>query len=193
MEADWEIEVGGGAPVIEARWVGFVDLQRFPRRVRQLPEIHELPGFADALKRLNERASPVWTSKCDVWGDVGRDEFDPDELDAPLGTDRYAMACYVDLLPKSDQQWASQEKAIVACKKLCAHIHSIGLRCCRVDLVVRRAFTTGKSMGFGVTAYLTACGPTVSQAKAVLSSALDAFTDAVVPVAAAEKAVQKLQ
>ena len=27
MEADWEVEVGGGAPVIEAFWPGFVDLR----------------------------------------------------------------------------------------------------------------------------------------------------------------------
>ena len=30
MEADWEFEVGGDAPVIEALWAGFVDLRSQP-------------------------------------------------------------------------------------------------------------------------------------------------------------------
>jgi hypothetical protein len=34
LEADWEFEVGGDAPVIDALWPGFVDL-RLPSR----PEI----------------------------------------------------------------------------------------------------------------------------------------------------------
>ena len=35
MEADWEFEVGGDAPVIEARWPGFVDLRRNPERAME--------------------------------------------------------------------------------------------------------------------------------------------------------------
>jgi hypothetical protein len=30
MEADWEFEVGGDAPVIDALWPGFVDLRLSP-------------------------------------------------------------------------------------------------------------------------------------------------------------------
>jgi hypothetical protein len=193
LEADWEVEIGGGAPVIEARWLGFVDLQRFPLRVRQLVEIRQLPGLADALKRLNGRNSSVWTSKCDVFGDVGRDEFDRDELDAPLGDDRYAMALYIDLLPKSEEPWPSREKAVAACKRICSRLQDVGLRCCRLDMVVRRAFISADAGGFAVTAYLTACGRSAAQAKAVLSLAIDAFTDAVAPASTPEKSAQKLQ
>ncbi len=32
MEADWEFEVGGDAPVIEAHWPGFVDLRQNPEQ-----------------------------------------------------------------------------------------------------------------------------------------------------------------
>jgi hypothetical protein len=193
LEADWEVEIGGGAPVIEGRWQGFVDLQRFPRRVRQLVEIHELPGLADALKRLNGHSSLVWTSKCDVFGNVGRDEFDRDELDAPPGCDRYATALYIDLLPKSDEPWHTREKAVAACKRICNQLHEVGLRCCRVDMVLRRAHITRYAKELGITAYLTACGISTAQAKAVLSLALDAFADAVVPGGTPEKSAQKLQ
>ena len=100
MEADWEIEVGGKAPVIEARWPGFVDLRLHPERASQFPEAAELPALAVALAMLNALASPVWTSKCDVWPVVDSAEFDPDELDAPPGCGAHAMGCYVDLLPR---------------------------------------------------------------------------------------------
>ena len=35
MEADWEFEIGGGAPVIDAPGPGFVDLQHEPRTRRR--------------------------------------------------------------------------------------------------------------------------------------------------------------
>ena len=34
MEADWEVEIGGGAPVIDALWPGFVDLRAARARGR---------------------------------------------------------------------------------------------------------------------------------------------------------------
>ena len=45
MEADWEVEVGGGSPVIEALWPGFVDLRLYPERIG---EIQEAAGFPAA-------------------------------------------------------------------------------------------------------------------------------------------------
>ncbi len=46
MEADWEIEVGAGSPVIQGHWPGFVDLRVHPERASQLPEATELPALA---------------------------------------------------------------------------------------------------------------------------------------------------
>ena len=37
MEADWEVEIGGGAPVIDACWDGYVDLRFNPRMDSSLP------------------------------------------------------------------------------------------------------------------------------------------------------------
>jgi len=67
MEADWEVEIGGGAPIIDACWDGLVHLQTAPERAAELPEAADLPRLAEALVRLNAPRSPVWTSKCDVW------------------------------------------------------------------------------------------------------------------------------
>ena len=102
MEADWEVEMGGDAPVIEACWDGLVDLRRWPERAPLLPEAQQLPALADALMQLNSASSPVWTAKCDVWRPPN---FDIDELDAQPEQGGCGMACYVDLLPRRDMQW----------------------------------------------------------------------------------------
>ena len=106
MEADWEIEIGGHAPVIDACWEGFVDLRHAPGRAAELSEARDLPALADALARLNGPSSPLWTSKCDVWRP---ESFDPDELDAPGRTGENAIACYIDLLPHSHRPWRDPE------------------------------------------------------------------------------------
>jgi hypothetical protein len=188
MEADWEFEVGGDAPVIEACWPGFVDLRWTPRsardlpaRVRRLPEVIHLPALAAVLERLNSQSSPVWTSKCDFWPVLGAEEFDADELDAPAGCSAHAMGCYVDLLPRSDQQWPSSGMVEAACKELCARLRVVPLRCCRVDLIVRRAQIAPDSMGTGITAYITAGGTTAGEARSALETALATFADVVCP------------
>ena len=94
---------------IEALWPGFVDLRQSPERAWQLPEAAQLPALAEVLAELNEAASPVWTSKCDVWPHLEPDEFDPDELDAPPGC-ACAMGCYIDLLLESIDNGQSQTR-----------------------------------------------------------------------------------
>jgi hypothetical protein len=183
MEADWEFEVGGDAPVIDAAWAGFVDLGRFPERAQDLPEAAHLPGLAETLIKLNEAASPVWTSKCDVWPHLEAGEFDPDELDAPPDRSAHAMGCYIDLLPRNGRQWLQPEAAATECNELCRLLRAIPLPCCRVDLVIRRAFITQNAsdrgpVSLGVTAYLTACGASQAAAARAIQAALAALTDA---------------
>ena len=177
MEADWEFEVGGNAPVIETHWPGFVDLRQNPERARQLPEAAQLPGLAEVLAKLNAVDSPVWTSKCDVWPHLEPDEFDPDELDAPPGC-AYAMGCYIDLLHRNDQQWFVPDMAAAACKHACSLLRAVPLRCCRADLIIRRAFITPELMSLGITAYLTSCGESEGEATVALQAALAAFAGA---------------
>ncbi|MGO9316966.1 MAG: hypothetical protein ACLPXT_02870 [Terracidiphilus sp.] len=183
MEADWEFEVGPdasgfAAPVIDAQWAGFVDLQRHPERAGNLSEAAQFPALGEALVRLNAADSPVWTSKCDLWPHLEANEFDPDELDAPPGCAAHAMGCFIDLLPKSDQQWALPEMAEKACRRVCGLLSAVPLRCCRADLVIRRAIITSDVMDLGITAFLTSCGESPATAAKTLIVALAAFTDA---------------
>jgi hypothetical protein len=190
MESDWEFEVGPdaaglAAPVIEARWAGFVDLERDPERAGHLPEAAQLPGLAEALVKLNATASPVWTSKCDVWPRLEAGDFDPGELDAPSGCSAHAMGCYIDLLPRGDRQWTQPEMAADECKRVCGLLRAVPLRCCRADLVVRRAFVTPhpeerELARLGATAYLTSCGESSKDSAKTLRAALAAFADAFV-------------
>jgi hypothetical protein len=178
MEADWEFELDGDAPVIDAAWRGLVDLRRSPELAHQLSEADELPALAKALIRLNSKNSPVWTSKCDLWPHLEAGEFDPDELDAPAECSEHAMGCYIDLLPASDGQWPVPEVIEKSCKRWRGLLRAVPLCCCRVDLVVRRAFLTPEETGLGITAYLTASGATPEEAAHTLEAALAAFTDA---------------
>lgn len=176
MEADWEFEIGGDAPVIEAHWSGFVDLGAHPERVSELNECRELPALAGALVRLNAPVSPVWTSKTDVFVP---EDIDADEMNAPAAEAAYALACYIDLLPRSEQRWNVPAKAERQCRDLRACLRVIELSRCRVDLVVRRAVVAGAD-GLGITAYFTACGATPPEAKARLGECLGFVVEAVV-------------
>ncbi len=178
MEADWEFEVGGDAPAIEAHWPGFVDLRRSPERAGQLPEATRFPALAQALAKLNAPGSPVWSSKCDFWPQLDSDAFDPDELDAPSEGAIHAMGCYIDLMPRSDGQWSIPAMVADFCKSICGLLRAVPLRCCRLDLVIRRAFITPERMDLGITAYLTACGGSEDEAAVALQAALAVFADA---------------
>jgi hypothetical protein len=175
MEADWEVEIGGGAPVIEAHWPGFVDLRSDPQRARQLTETADQPALAEALIRLNAPASPVWTSKCDIWPILEPDAFDPLELDAAPDHAAHALGSYIDLLPRKSPQCATTERALAACRRTCAVLHAYPLRACRLDLILRRALLAPDQMGLGITAYLTACGASPAEAARTLSAALAAL------------------
>ena len=185
MEADWEFELGGDAPVIDALWPGFVDLRWTSQssgdraaRLRTLPEPTQLPCLAATLEKLNAEHSPVWTSKCDFWPALLADEFDRDELDAPAGSFAHAAGCYIDLLPKSDRQRQFPKSIAASCRYLCARLHTFLLRCCRVDLIIRRAQIEPGQLDLGITTYITACGPTPAEAMRTLEAALKAFADA---------------
>jgi hypothetical protein len=171
MEADWEFDIGGDAPVIEAYWPGFVNVRDDPARVREIAETDMLPGLAAALLVLNRIGSPAWTCKTDVFVPG---QIDPDELSATADEAKFAIACYVDLLMRSDQVWNSASKAEKECRNLCARMREIPLRCCRVDMVVRRALVADVN-DLGASVYLSACGRTLAEAKENLSQCLGAF------------------
>lgn len=176
MEADWEFEIGGNAPVIEAYWSGFVNVRDEPGRVEEIAEIQVLPGLAAVLLRLNRIGSPVWTSKTDVFVP---EQVDPDELGANADEAKSAIACYIDLLMRSDQVWNFPFKAERDCRSLCSRMREIPLRCCRVDLVIRRAQIADIG-DMGATAYFTACGRTKTEGRKRLGECLAAFAQLIV-------------
>ncbi len=49
MEADWEIETGPQAPIIEALWEGFIDLRQSPHRIHELEEARRFEPLAQTL------------------------------------------------------------------------------------------------------------------------------------------------
>ena len=173
MEADWAVEIGGDAPVIEALWPAFVDIRAEPERAAGLTECVALPGLADALVKLNSTTSPVWTSKTDLFIP---DQIDPDELDASPDQAVHSITCYIDVLMRSDQQWSLLDEAERDCRQLCESLRTLDLRCCRVDIVVRRALVA-ESDSLGATVYLAACGRSEAEAKDGLSECLFAFSD----------------
>jgi hypothetical protein len=177
MEADWEIELGPGAPVIDACWSGLVDLRTAPEHAHQIAETRALPGLAAALVQLNSVGSSVWTSKCDVW--PVEDPVDPYELDAEPGESSAAVACYIDLLPRAPVQWNEPQHAASACRVLTNRLRATPLRACRADLVVRLAYIARGAQALGITAYLTACGADEQAALSQLAQATAAFADTV--------------
>jgi hypothetical protein len=179
MQADWEFEVGEGAPIIDALWPGFVDLRRAPERARSLSETTGFPPLATALEKLNAPPSPVWTVKCDWWpaldpAAIGLDRY---ELDAPPESMAHAAGCYIDLLPSAGGAWSAQKPAEDAARNLCAVMDRVAVSCCRIDLIVRRAVIAAGRIDLGITAYVTACGSSPAEAHKTLARALAAFTD----------------
>jgi hypothetical protein len=190
MEADWEVEVGPGTPVIDALWPGFVDLRSAPQQAHTFPEVAQLPPLAAVLARLNALASPVWTSRCDVWP---LEDFDPDEMDASRDVALHALACYIDLLPASRGQWPQLALAVDWCKRLCSRLRTVPLRSCRADCIVRSTVIDPGRSGFGLTAYLSAAASDPAAAAGTLASALAVFADAILLVEPPEMPGSKLQ
>lgn len=190
MEADWEFEIAPDAPIIDAAWPGLTDLRRSPHRVLELPEAAQFPALAQALLRLNAPGSPVWTSKCDVWQP---ESVDPDELDAPPAAASAALACYIDLLPAGARLWPTLDATAESCRRLCLALRALPLRQCRVDLVARAAVFSSAEPALGITAYLTACGPSPSAAAECLAAALAAFADSVLAAPESGAPALKLQ
>jgi len=157
MEADWEVEIGGGAPVIEALWPGFVDLRQNPLRIEEVSEAVAFPALARFLAQVNGAGSPLWTSKCDVWEphaaqQAGSDPDQPanDEDDSEIPS----LACYIDLLPRQGAVFAQWEDAVRFCRAWVDRLESVDLPLHRVELIVRQA-VAGEAEGFGITSYVS--------------------------------------
>jgi hypothetical protein len=185
VQADWEIELGGDAPVIDAGWPGYLNLRTNPDRVSDVVEVDALLGLAGALTRLNQADRSLWTAKCDVWTLL---EFDPDELDAPRASATDGVACYIDILPAAPWEWREPSDALAWCKDVCRALGRSPLRACRADLIIRRAHLGPSDDSIGVTVYLSACGSNPPDATAHLGAALAVFADSAASTASRDRA-----
>jgi hypothetical protein len=182
MEADWEAEIGGGAPVIEAGGPGWIDLRKQPERVSEIAEAAGFAALGKLLTALNGPESPWWTSKCDLWQEETGE-----------------LACYVDLLPVDGRVFGEWQQAESVCRAYVARLAGEPERRgsaedaeVSVDLVIRAA-VAGEAEGFGITAYLSAGSADPAEAAAALSAAMDAFADALAAVASPAPGGSKLQ
>jgi len=165
MEADWDVEIGQGAPVIDALWPGFIDLRRQPERIREVSEAGAFPPLAHFLLALNAPDSLMWTAKCDLWEPVSEDA-------------NSALACYVDLLPFATRVFVHWQEAERHCRAWVARLSSGSESTTTAELVVREAIA-GEDEGFGITAYLAASGADRSVVAAALAEAMLDFAHAV--------------
>jgi len=179
MDADWEVEIGGGAPVIEANWQGFIDLRANPERVGEICEAASFPPLTALLLGLNGAHSPVWTAKCDLW--------EPEEA---AGSS--SLACYVDLLPVEGMVFAEWQQAEEFCRDFVKRLAQAGPSDCSVELVIRQAIA-GATEGFAITAYISAAGTDRAAAATALTAALADFVDALPPSMPPRTAASKLQ
>jgi hypothetical protein len=178
MEADWEVEIGPEAPVIDALWPGFIDLRRTPERIGEIAEARQFPALAEALLRMNKSSSRIWTSKCDLWTlDPSSGQWDPDEMDATSAESVAALACYIDLLGSVTSVFAGLDKAETWARATVYRLRQTVCHCCRVDLIIRRAFEQDQEV-LGITVYTTACGADTVAAERALSDALMALVSA---------------
>ena len=180
MDIDWEVEIGGGAPIIDTDWPGFIDLRSEPNRLREIAEAVSFPPLANLLTAINGASSPWWTSKCDFWR-----------------PEPFTSACYVDVLPRATSVFADWHEAESLCRACVARIgcadsefakSSIPMACfdrcgCNeqteisINMVIRAAISK-KQEGFGITAYMSATANSVGDATAALAHAMDLFADA---------------
>ncbi len=188
MEADWSVEIGVGLPVIDADWPGFVDLRRDIRSIDSIPEAAAEPTLRDALVTLDGAASPVFTSKCDVWA-LTADEIDPDEFGcAPQDACAEGWASWIDLMARDPQLFVSFEAHEECVRRIAEGLRADAVPWGRVDLVVRVAVAAGRE-GFGITLYAAGCGVDTQAAHAAWEPVLRAAVTATMREARASSSI----
>lgn len=178
MEADWSVEVGPQLDAIDADWPGLVDLRVTPRAINQIAEAARYRPIADALIALNAAESPLFTSKCDVWG-LAENEIDPDEFDAPGGQSHAGVASYIDVLAREPGLFASFDRHEAWAQAVVDRLRERTIPQGRVDLVVRQARVGGVD-GFGITLYAAGCGSDSAAAQTAWEAVLLAAVTATI-------------
>lgn len=102
MDADWSVELRADDAALEFPWSSsdgsqrYVDLQRHPELLAEVPEAARNPELGEFLRALNAPASPWLSAKCDVWT-----EHDLGEAKA-IYMAKLKFGSYVDLIFRRD-------------------------------------------------------------------------------------------
>lgn len=170
MEADWAAEVGADLPVIDADWMGLVDLRSDPAQVAGIEEAARYPALRDALLTLNAAESPVRSTKCDVWTlDAG--EIDPLEFGCGLNAELVGVASYIDLVACDAAVFASFEQHEAWAVAAVQGMRQAQIGPGRLDLVIRAAHVRCGE-GFGITLYVAGCGADAEGAQVAWGKAV---------------------
>ncbi len=169
MEADWSVELGGDAPVIDQGWPGWIDICQDPSRIARLDEVNTFPPLGKALRWVLESNCGMLPTKCDFWT---REELvNACEYDADSGTNSTTANCFVDLMPQAATHWMHLASAEHWAEATVKKLQGIPCRNSRVEVVLRQAFKNDLSF-LGVSLYISACGISTTQAMSTLTSAL---------------------
>jgi len=171
MEADWSVEIGADLPMIIVPWEGFVDLRRDPLLASRLNETANSPSLAQALIKLNQEASPVFTSKCDLWL-LSADEIDPLEFDAKRGDTQQGIACYIDIIARRRSLFASFPAHEAWVRSVTNKMRDVRMPQTHADLVIRPS-TVNDRAGYALTLYVASCGATEDVARSIFRVALE--------------------
>ena len=172
MEGDWSVEIGADLPTIVVPWEGFVDLRRDPLLATGLNETAKSPSLAQALIKLNQETSPVFTSKCDLWL-LSADEIDPLEFDAERGDTQQGIACYIDLIARNPSLFASFPAHEGWARSATERMRGIRMPQTHADLIVRPS-TVNERDGYALTLYVASCSATEDVAQTIFRAALEA-------------------
>jgi hypothetical protein len=180
MEADWSVELGAGLPTIDVPWSGFADLSRLSRDeiASRVSEAAECPPLSAALARLNAAGSPVLSSKCDTWS-LDPSEIDRYEFDADPGSSACGEGCYIDILARDAQVFASFTLHELWVRAFARALSAVPLRQARAEMVLRAASLHGQA-GFAVTLYVFGCGADPAAARCAWAAALEAAAAATI-------------
>lgn len=136
-----------------------------------LPETAASPVLTQWLITLNQAASPVFTSKCDIWS-LSADEIDPLEFDAVREDAKQGLACYIDIVARPASLFSSFHAHEIWVRSVTHEMHQAKLRQARSELVVRQA-SVHEQDGYAVTLYVAACGATEDAVRSIFGTALE--------------------
>lgn len=114
MDADWSVELRADDAALEFPWISpdrtqhYIDLQRQPERLREIPEATRFPELGECLLAINTAITLWLTAKCDAWMEIicgteapslGAAGYDAPEA-APFQSASFALklCSYVDLV-----------------------------------------------------------------------------------------------